>query len=354
MVDHTVQRFTSLFRSRACRNSMKSMVKRWGFIGRGTRKTGGDHLLAHLERVAGAPPEEVHGELMFSEDIAVLVYRFDAPVPHFLYVTYGMSRTRSSAPVAGTQTEFTLRVPAETAPPEWPVRRLRRLARYARSSGNPVEPGHYMDVGVPMCAGATTSGLIFVADPLIPLLSAPTGRVSFVNALPVTADELDAALRWDPLQFAGRVGEWLPLGVGKHDRASLLIDAPFTHLISSLTEKDGSSIAAVASSYFAVDQTGRIDMPAHTATHLLRAMKWRLGYGRPFAVVGEGETGWARFVPSESVAVDFGNDNLSGPHVTVGVDRTLRHEILAVLDAAPGTYRFTTAPLSVHVIDPKR
>lgn len=333
------------------------MVIRWGRGKRTGRATGGDHLLAHLEQVAGDGPEETHGELAFSEDTAVLVYRVEAPFPHFLYVTYGLSRTRSSVPVAGIQDELTLRVPAEAAPPVWPVQRLRNLARYQQTSGYPIEPGHYMDLRAPVREGASLSGFIFVSDPLVPLLSAPTGRVRFINAVPVTADELDAALRWDPLKFAGLLGDALPLGVSDPTRASLLIDASFARPLTSLTERDGSSVAAVSSSYFAVDDSGRVDVTAHAAGDLLRGMKWRLGYGRPFAVVGEGNSGWARFVPTDedsASAVAFGNDVASGPHATVTVNRALRHEMLAVLDTGPGTYRFTSAPLVIHVIDPAR
>lgn len=333
------------------------MVMRWGRGKRTGRATGGDHLLAHLERVAGTAPEEIHGELAFSEDTAVLVYRVEAPVAHLLYVTYGLSRTRSSAPVAGIQDELIIRVPAESVPPVWPVLRLRNLARYQKASGYPVEPGHYMDLRAPVQEGASLSGFIFVSDPCVPLLSAPTGRVRFINAVPVTADELDAALRWDPLKFAGLLGDALPLGISDPTRASLLIDASFTHPLTSLTERDGSSIAAVSSSYFAVDASGRIDLTTHAAGDLLRAMTWRLGYGRPFAVVGEGETGWARFLPAEGgdePGIVYGADPASGPHLSVSVNRALRHEVLAVLDTVPGPYRFTSAPMSIHVIDPER
>lgn len=330
------------------------MAWRWGFFSRAAQQTGGDFLLAHLGQVAGAEPLAVHGELRFSEEIAVVVYRFREPVPHLLYVTYGLSRTRSSAPTAGTQDEMTLRVPDTAEPPMWPVHRLRRLARYRRNSGNPIEPGHYMDLRAPVCEGATLSGFIFVNDPVVPLLTARTGRVCFLNAVPVTADELDAALCWDPLKFAGVLGDTLPLGVGDPARASLLIDAAFSRPLTSLTERDGSSIAAVSSGYFAVDESGRIDLTTHASEHVLRAMKWRLGYGRPFAVVGEGDAGWVRFVPAEEPAVAFGEDEHSSSHLTVAVDRALRHEILAVLDNAPGIYRLSTAPLAISVIDPAR
>ena len=328
------------------------MVIRWGFLGRAARPTGGDHLLRHLDNVAGHSPVEVHGDLTFTDEVAVLVYRFEEPCPHHLYVTYGLSGTRSSAPVAGTQDELTLRTPAEGAPAGWPVDRLRRLARYRRTSGYPIEPGHYMDLRAPVVEDASLTGFIFVADPLVPLLSAPTGRVRFINAVPVTADELDAALRWDPLKFAGLLGQTRPLGIGPHDRPSSLIDVSFARTLSSLTDRDGSSIAAVSSSYFAVDESGRIDVTSHAAAHLLRAMKWRLGYERPFAVVGD--EAWARFVTAESPGVEFGEDAMSGPYLMVNVDTALRHEMLAVLDSAPGVYRLTSAPLTIHVIDPAR
>lgn len=330
------------------------MAWRWGFFARGTHKTGGDFLLSHLAEVAGDEPVAVHGELRFTEETAVLVYRLKEPFPHLLYVTYGLSRTRSSAPTAGTQDELTLRVPDTAEPPMWPVHRLRRLARYRRSSGYPIEPGHYMDLRAPVCEGATLTGFIFVADPLVPLLAARTGRVRFLNAVPVTADELDAALCWDPLKFAGLLGDALTLGISAPTRTSLLIDASFSRTLSSLTRKEGSSIAAVTSNYFAVDESGRIDLTCRAAADVLRAMKWRLGYGRPFAVVGEGDAGWVRFVPAEEPAVVFGDDEHSSSHLTVAVVRALRHEILAVLDNAPGIYRLSTAPLAINVIDPAR
>ena len=328
---------------------MKSMVKWRRLFGRGSRQTGGDFLCAHLEATAGGAPLEIHGELRFSDEVAVLVYRVDKPVLHLLYVTYGVSRTRSSAPVAGMQDELTLRVPDQHTPPEWPVQRLRSLARYLRKSGNSFAPGHYMDLHEPVCEGATLTGFIFVADPLIPLLNAPTGRIRFLNAVPVTDDELEAALCWDPLKFAGKLGDVVPLGVGKHDRASSLIDAAVIPLIQA----EGSSIAAVASKFFAVDETGRIDLTTRAAAHLLRAMKWRLGFERPFAIVGEKDSGWARFVPASEAHVAYGNDE-SGAHITVDVDHALRHEILAVVDFTPGTYTLTSAPLTLQVIDPKR
>nr|VDG62815.1 Suppressor of fused protein (SUFU) [Streptococcus thermophilus] len=333
------------------------------------KRTGSEYLLDHLATLAGANPVAVHGELEFSDDVAVLIYRFDQPVPHYLYVTHGISRTNSSQPVAGIQTELSLRVPLAQEPPTWPVHRLRGLATYLRKSGDPIEPGHYMDLRSPVCRGATLSAFIFVNDPILELSIAPTGWVRFIYAVAVTADELEAALRWDPLKFAGVLGDRIPLGLSDPRRSSLLVDASSLPLITSKTEAEGSSISAVSSSYFAVDESGRIDLSTHAAADVLRAMRWRLGYGKSFAVMGAGNgtEAWVRFLPdedAESSSVTFSRDSpgkqrrtqepLLSAHITVEVNRALRHEILAVLEAEPGTYRMRSAPLSFCVIDPKR
>ena len=333
------------------------------------KRTGSEFLLDHLAALAGADPVAVHGELEFSDGVAVLVYRFDQPVSHYLYVTHGISQTNSSQPVAGLQTELSLRVPLTEEPPTWPVHRLRRLAAYLRESGDSLEPGHYMDLRSPVCTDATLSAFIFVNDPILELSISPTGWVRFIYAVAVTADELEAALRWDPLKFAGVLGDSIPLGLSDPRRSSLLIDASSLPLITSHTEAEGSSISAVSSSYFAVDESGRIDMTAQAAADVVRAMRWRLGYDRTFAVMGAGNgvEAWLRFLPDENAAsssVTFSRDSPGkqrrtqepplSAHITVEVNRALRHEIMAVLEAEPGTYRMRSAPLTFCVIDPKR
>lgn len=323
--------------------------------GRERSRTGGEHLRAFLAEALGGSPIEVHGELAFSDEIAVLVHHLHDPLPHFLYVTHGLSRTSTSQPVAGTQTELTLRVPAPadptlTSPPAWPVSRLRGLAEHLHDTGDPIEPGHYMDLHAPVCAGAGLTGFIFVNDPVLGISVAPTGWVRFIYAVAVTPDELDAALSWDPLAFAGLLGDVVPLGLSSPKRASVMRDAHTRKEFERAREAEGSSIAAVESSYFAVDGSGRIDLTADAANQVLRAMRWRLGHGHTFAVIG-GDT-WVHFTSAEEAADP---EVVHGPdHITVAVNRGLRHEILAVLDAAPGTYRLRSAPLVFHVIDPAR
>lgn len=337
------------------------MDLRGGLFGKNRRRTGGEHLRDYLAAICDAPVA-VHGELDFTEKVAVLVYHRTSPVPYFLYVTHGMSRTNSSLPVAGTQTELTLRVPAEAesgTPPSWPADLLRALTVRA-----PFEPGHYIDLHRPVCEGAQLTGFLFAADPELPLNDAPTGRISFTTAVGVTADELDAALTWDPAKFVAALMQVDPLGLTAPQRQSMLIDAPFHAQLTTQRAVEGSRISVVSSSYFDVDPSGRIDMTVHAAAHLLRAARWRFPYGRDFAVVSD--AAWARFIPDPTAAETTVNyqpaiqENrrrrvaAEPPHLSVTLTEKACHEMLAVLDTVPGTYRMTTAPLEFHVIDPTR
>lgn len=327
--------------------------------GRRGKRTGGEYLRDYLDAVAGPDLVLVDGDPTWSHEPCVFVYRVDGAVDgasaHFLYITHGVSRTTSSQPVAGTQTELTLRVPVTdpTIPPAWPIARLKALARYARGTDHPIEPGHYMDLHGPVTAGANLTAFIFVNDPVLKLVELPTGVVRFVYTVGVRSDELDAALSWDPLRFAGVLGEAVPLGLSNPTRASILDIASFNDRIAASTAEEGSSIAAVSAAYFAVDMGDggtRIDMDPNAATHLLRALRHRLSHARAFAIMGD--MAWARFLPADTAApsgIESSTDS-----VTINLNHDLLNEFKAVFDAEPGVYRFTSVPLVITVIDPNR
>lgn len=154
-------------------------------------QTGGDAIVAHITAATGACDPFSFG----FGDVEVLAYRVQDPLPHFLYVTLGLSRTRSAVPVAGTQTELTLRVPAVAPLPyAWPAEQLAAMARQVRSSGNEIAPGHYLRLRAPLPGAAAISGFTFVTDPVLGIIDPPTGIVRFTYAVGVTATELEAAL----------------------------------------------------------------------------------------------------------------------------------------------------------------
>ncbi|MHA2788539.1 suppressor of fused domain protein [Corynebacterium sp. S7] len=280
-------------------------------------------------------------------DIPVLSYRVDREVPHYFYSTFGISRVNSATPIAGTQTELTMRVAAdEPLPPAWPAQLLSRVAEYITSTGNDLEPGHHMDFGLPLIDDSTLSALIFVNDPALGIVETKTGPVRFTYAIGVTARDLGDALNWDARKFAGVLGNYYPLGLTDPQRDSLRDDPEAFKILRNATEEQGSSLSAAMADYldFTDKPTLRIDITTVAAEQLLRAVRYRIRFDKSFALVSRKK--WIEVVPGEGEPV------LADDHLGLPISEKLATEILAVFDSEPGIYTMTTQPLSIHVIDP--
>ena len=292
----------------------------------------GDAIRAHLEANTGS-----NDPFKFTfDDLAVLAYPVNEPVPHFLYATFGLSQVRSSKPMAGTQTELTLRVPREAPVPfARPAERLAAMVVLVRRSGNDIEPGHHLTFR------DAPGGYLFAEDPVLGAIETPTGRVRFTQAVRVTDDEFDAALSWDTAKFIQVLRRRVPVGIGGGERESVLKEASIRKLIATATERDGSSLGAVDAKLLSVDATGRIDMDADAAHALIRAARHRLRHGHQFALVRNNT--WMLIGPG----LDFEADD---EHIQIPATPELANEIIATMDAAPGVYRLTSAQVSVHVV----
>ncbi|SER98547.1 suppressor of fused domain protein [Corynebacterium cystitidis] len=282
-------------------------------------------------------------------DVPIYVFHANEPVPHFLYTTFGLSRVNSATPVAGTQTELTIRIPDDQSlPPEWPARVLDRIVRYLNRVDNPLEPGHHMDFSEPLSEDSTLTALIFVTDPLLGVVDTASGFVRFTYAIGVTPDDLRDALIWDARKFAGVFGEYFPLGLSDPSRHSLR-DIPEAHtILTSATQRQGSSLSGVMTKYldFTDDPEVRIDLTSASAEHLLNAIRYRIVYGRSFSLVGKDR--WLEIIPGDGAPL------VENRRMVLEVSETLANELLATFDIVPGTYRFTTSPLTLQVFDPNR
>lgn len=160
--------------------------------------------------------------------------------PHWHYVSFGLSdlygdrRAHSKqAPVPGRSgfgMEFTMRVarePTDTAmPPQFPAEVMNTLARYMHASGTLIQPNEYVQYGsqgnsaraaaaelavkdevrTQSSRDSTRSGLLLFAskphcigarDTQCPELVCSSGRVSFVQLVPITDRELSAGRMWN-------------------------------------------------------------------------------------------------------------------------------------------------------------
>lgn len=309
---------------------------------------GGDYIVGRVEEATGA-----RDPFRFAfDELSVDAYFVAKPTPHVLYVTRGLSRARSSIPVAGTQTELTLRVLDTTPVPyAWPAEQLAAMVRDVRVSGNEIAPGHYLRLagtqpGLSAEAdSASVEGYLFVTDPVLGVIDPPTGSVRFTYAVGVTADELEAALAWDPVKLSGVLSEYVPLGITDPKRRSILENPAAKARLTRGAEQDGSSLGAEFAHLLSVDASGRVDLDTQAARSLLRAARYRLSFGRPFALV-RGDT-WLRLSQDAPFEAD-------AQHVQLTATPELTNELLALFDDTPGVYRLHTAPVEIHVVDPGR
>ena len=235
-----------------------------------------------------------------------------------------------------------MRVPADTPVPyAWPAEQLAAMVALIRRTGNEIAPGHHLRLAAPVTEDATICAFTFVTDPILGVIETPTGVVRFTYAVGVTAQELDAALSWDPTKFTGVLGDYVPLGITDPARETILSYPDARARVEAGTLEDGSSISAAHAKLLAVDGKGRIDMDTRAAQALLRAARHRLGRGRSFALVRD-ET-WLLLGPDAPFEA-------GATHLQVPATRPLIDELLATFDTTPGVYRLRTVPVEIHVV----
>lgn len=146
---------------------------------------------------------------------AVAIYGASEPVPHWHYVGMGMtelydveqaSEVEVTEGVAysgyGVELTFRLADPAagpEGTPPTWPVRMMQALARVVFDSGTVYVVGDRVNTKRPLHGESALVGVSFAADPELPPLETPSGRVEFLQVVGITRDELRDLGAWgDP------------------------------------------------------------------------------------------------------------------------------------------------------------
>ncbi|WP_406354295.1 suppressor of fused domain protein [Streptomyces sp. NBC_00658] len=120
------------------------------------------------------------------------------------YVTYGLSalygpEEDDDPEWSGWGFEFTLRVPRgdEDQPPQWPYQMLQEMAKHVSSNQVLLEAGHRIDfrqpvTGHPHLPDAPPTGLTvfaFMEDPQLGTINTPHGKVIFLQAVGITAEE---------------------------------------------------------------------------------------------------------------------------------------------------------------------
>ena len=151
-------------------------------------------------------------------------YRADEPAPHWHWITYGLTelyaKESDDPDWSGWGYELTMRVPlgGEQQPDPWALLVVKNLANWAAEQSGVVKPGDWFDTPAPLAPkapGATLTGIGLVADPQLPPIDTPHGRVEFVEVIGLHPDEvafcrehdLDALVREAGRSYSGEFNE---------------------------------------------------------------------------------------------------------------------------------------------------
>jgi hypothetical protein len=160
----------------------------------------------------------------------ISAYKAEDP-PHWHYVTFGFSelyeKTSKDKKTSGWGFELSFRLErpkGAKSPPEWPLPFLQKLARYVFNNKTPFDREHYIRWGGPITQEERTKleALVFSTDPLLGEIRTPNGRLKFLTAIAITADEHDFAAEKGPEALLTRLLAANSLGVVDLKRASIL------------------------------------------------------------------------------------------------------------------------------------
>ena len=279
------------------------------------------------------------------------VWKRLAPVPHWHFVTYGLSELyakESDDPgTSGYGFELTFRLacdpsePADAEPPAWAINFLQNLARYVFQSGNVFDDGHWMTANGPIALERDTliCSMGFVFDPELPAIDTPNGRMAFIQVVGLTLDEERAAKQWQTRKLLDVLLPEMPLWVTDLARPSLLDDAGVRAQVDAGARRDGSSSGSLFTDVLGWKTHKRllrspltdITLGARQVDELVTLLPLRLPFGRDFRVAGrEGSLLFTR-ADTDGVSDEDGNLTLRL------ADDTVR-ELARTLKPQAGTY----------------
>jgi len=225
----------------------------------------------------------------------VHIWALDEPVPHWLFVGYGMTELgekQSPVPeVSGWGFEPVIRVAnpdREATPPMWPVALLNALARVVWIRRVTLDAGeHVAPQEVYGPDGHTMDAILLRLDPGLPTFNSVNGDGEFLQAVPVSRRELEAIREWSPDDFLTVLEARWPACATAPDRLGLEDDpAAWTQLVEG-AEREGSTFGTAFVEQLELRSTAsgwKIRVSDAASDVLVHAWRRRLRHGRPFTL----------------------------------------------------------------------
>ena len=184
---------------------------------------------------------------------------------HWHYVSCGLSDLHGDARVhpppispdqpSGYGFELTFRLrkePGQNSPPTWPANLLNSIAKYVFNSENKLVPGDHINWGKPLdMSNSLLKHLLVTRDPQVEPLQTRLGRVTFLQLVGITDQELEAVQRWNG-PGVSRLLELSPetggsLGVTNVYRRGLFdIKPEASHAVERGIATEGSNLCGMA------------------------------------------------------------------------------------------------------------
>jgi len=222
----------------------------------------------------------------------VFVLLLEGDTPHWLVVSRGLTklfdeRGDNSAP----RFELTCRLPARMRDPGedfgWIVSWMQGLADYLAESGTSFEPFHQKKML--SADDQSISGLVFLGDVVLPAFESGSAKVSFLQMVGLTGDELGALQTWQARPFVDLIRTKNPLFL-THPRTSLLRDADFKRKVTEGSKRDGSSmgvLSGVELMWFEEADELQVHLSIDAVQALRFALEHRLRHGQRLVIFGD-------------------------------------------------------------------
>ncbi|MFN7132531.1 MAG: suppressor of fused domain protein [Myxococcales bacterium] len=219
----------------------------------------------------------------------IVAYRASKPIPHWHYVTYGLSelgrKTSNDPSLSGFGVEYTLRLVADgEQPPFWPMNLLRWVAARVWQTREPLDPSHSMNLPPGMLEEVSpgVEGLGFLQDAELGSIDTPNGKVTFVNVIPLAQREWWLLGAWDFDKYLDAVRSQQGDLLWRVGRGSVLEGPRGAELLAQV-ERDGSSQSVDFTPIAWTDRELVLDSVSRDV--VIKFLRYRLAYGRDAAIV---------------------------------------------------------------------
>jgi hypothetical protein len=325
------------------------VYQNWNAIDAALKERYGD-----AERLEWTPPVPYRpmGPMPMGQFVTnlIAVYPRTEPVPHWHFIGYAMT-----APYEERGYEFTLRVPRRPedgdAPPAWAMPHLEGLASYVSRSGNDFAAGHFIEYQNPMDPARPGSAIRaggFALDPELGELDTEIGRISFLQFVGITADELHAAQAWHVQGLLGALQPHLPLLVTDLDRTSLAGVPDVVRAVEEGSRRDGSGTGHLFLHQLDAEAGDgvRVRLGAQHVPQFTRVLPGRIPHGNPL-ILRAGHRPPVVFLPGPEFSYNDTDQALE-----IFLPAGACQELAAAVTTTPGDYRVPSLPGLTITIEP--